>query len=145
MADSNRSPRSRTRSDARRRLRILAALPLAACALAAAAPARAAVLGSAVLLSTDAQQLDCFVSNVGRGPAAIASVSIVNGGSTILSLSGNTCVGTLAPGGNCVFSANLDTRFSARGVVEVAGSARGLRGQCQLTASNRIIATTELR
>ena len=109
------------------------------------ATADAAVLASAVLLSTDAQRLDCFVSNVGTRPVEVATVSIANGGGTLLSLADDSCTGTLSPGASCLFSAALDARFSARGTVEVRGSAKGLRGQCQLSASSRLVATTELR
>jgi hypothetical protein len=102
-------------------------------------------VASALLLSTDAERLDCFLSNVGRREVVISTVFVQNGGNSFLSLSFNTC-DTLAPGDNCAFSADLDARFSARGVVEVDGSVEGLRGQCQLTtAANEIIATTELR
>jgi len=110
------------------------------------APSWAGSIASAILFSTDAQKLDCFVSNAGASPVTITNVSIVNGGSTILSLSGDSCVGQLSPFGNCGFSAALDARFSARGVVELRGSAKGLRGQCQLTtSSNHLVATTDLR
>lgn len=129
-----------------RRSRRAFATALGASLLLAAAPGAAATLGSAVLLSTDAQTLDCFLSNVGRSPVAITQVSIVNGGNTILSLGADTCTPALSPGGNCVFSAALDARFRARGVVELRGSAKGLRGQCQLTSStNRVVATNDLR
>ena len=110
-----------------------------------AGPDRAGALASALLLSTDAERLDCFLSNVGSREVVITTAFVRNGGNLLLPLSFNTC-GTLAPDGNCAFSAGLDARFSARGVVEVDGSVTGLRGQCQLTtAANELIATTELR
>jgi hypothetical protein len=116
-----------------------------AALLAAAGTASAATLASGLLLSTDAERLDCFLANVGTKPLAIASVQIQNGGNTILSLNGNSCE-TLGPGANCTFSADLDARFSARAVVQTQGKATSLRGQCQLTSStNHLIATTELR
>jgi hypothetical protein len=122
------------------------AIALAASVLVCSVPSWAGTIASAVLLSTNAQQLDCFLSNVGRTTVAITGVSIQNGGSTLLSLSANNCTPELSPGENCVFSADLDSRFSARGVVEFRGSAKGLRGQCQLTSSsNQIIATNDLR
>jgi len=139
--------RGRLRSAFRPRRR---ALPLAAVLAAglvlSAATSWASMLASAVLLSNEAHELDCFVSNVGTTPVVINQVSIQNGGNTILSLSTNTCVTTLTAGANCVFSADLDSRFSARGTVKFSGSTKGLRAQCQLTSSsNQIIATTDLR
>jgi len=127
----------------RRRRTVATALALSV--LLTAAPGLAGTLASAILLSTDAQRLDCFLSNVGRTPVAITQVSIVNGGFTILSLSADTCTPALTPGGNCVFSALLDSRFSARGVVELRGSAKNLRGQCQLTSSSNHVVATYVR
>jgi hypothetical protein len=132
----------------RQRLGITVALTFALLSggpVLGAGPNRAGTLASALLLSTDAERLDCFLSNVGPRAVVIPSVFVRNGGNLLLSLSFNTC-DTLAPGGNCAFSADLDARFSARGVVEVDGGVEGLRGQCQLTtAANELIATTELR
>jgi hypothetical protein len=127
-------------------LQFAVALVLVAGLLLPAATGWASMLASAVLLSTDANELDCFVSNVGTTQVVINQVSIQNGGNTILSLTTNTCVTTLTAGANCLFSADLDSRFSARGTVKFSGSTKGLRGQCQLTSSaNHIIATTDLR
>jgi hypothetical protein len=109
------------------------------------------VLGSAILLSADAEEITCFVSNIGKTAVAIDTVFVRTGGNLVLIPSVNTCSDPgadeflLQPSANCVFSAGLDARRSARGVVEFRGSADGLRGQCQLTTSNNIIATTELR
>ena len=109
------------------------------------------VLGSAILLSADADEIVCFVSNIGKTAVAIDTVLVRNGGNLILLPSTNTCSAPgadeflLQPGSNCVFGTELDARRSARGVVHFRGSAEGLRGQCQLTTSNNIIATTELR
>ncbi len=109
------------------------------------------VLGSAILLSADAEQLVCFVSNIGNSAVVIDTVFVRNGGNTFLSLDFNTCSAPngdaflLQPNANCTFAAALDARRSARGVVQLHGRAQELRGQCQLTTSNNIIATTELR
>jgi hypothetical protein len=107
--------------------------------------ASAGMLASGILLSTDAERLDCFLSNVGSKSVSITGVQVLNGGFTILSFDPGTC-DTLGPGGNCAFSADLDARFSARAVVEVHGGTKSLRGQCQLTTStNHLVASTELR
>jgi len=145
--DVRRQGRGRPRSAFRPRLRSLAVTAVLASGLVlSAATTWASMLASAVLLSTDANELDCFVSNVGTTPVVINQVTIQNGGNTILELSTNSCVTTLKAGANCVFSADLDSRFSARGTVKFSGSTKGLRGQCQLTSSaNHIIATTDLR
>jgi len=151
MTNSNerrlREPRVALRTTRGRgpRRRVLSTI-LALAFVLMATPSWAGTMASAVLLSTDAQKLDCFVSNTGTGPVTITQVSIVNGGNTILSLTADTCIGELSPGGNCFFSAALDTRFSARGVVALRGSGKGLRGQCQLSSSsNHLVATTDLR
>jgi hypothetical protein len=136
--------RRRTSAPTTRRGGLIAAV-LAAISLVAP-PSFAGTLASAILLSTDAQRLDCFVSNVGRAPVAITQLSIVNGGVTILPLTGENCLPVLQPGANCTFSAALDARFSARGLVDVRGSTKHLRGQCQLTTStNRVVASNDLR
>ena len=125
--------------------RLVFASLLAAGVLYGARGASAGTLASGILLSTDAERLDCFLSNVGSKPVSITSVQINNGGNTILSLDTNTC-DALDPGRNCTFSAGLDARFSARAVVEVTAGAKSLRGQCQLTtSSNHLVASTELR
>jgi hypothetical protein len=109
------------------------------------------VLGSAILLSADADQLVCFVSNIGSSTLEIDTVLVRNGGNLFLSLDFNTCSAPsggafqLQPNANCTFAASLDARRSARGIVQFRGRAQELRGQCQLTTSNNIIATTELR
>jgi len=113
--------------------------------MSGAGVAWAGTLASGLMLSTDAEKLDCFLSNVGTKPVSITAVQISNGGNTILLPSANSC-DTLNPAGNCAFSSDLDIRFSARAVVEFRGSSKSLRGQCQLTSSaNHLIATTELR
>ncbi len=124
--------------------RLVVATAIAVGLLSAAGTASAGTIASAILLSTDANSLDCFLSNVGTKAVSITSVQINNGGNTILALSTNTC-DTLVPGQNCTFSAGLDTRFSARAVVVFRGKAQALRGQCQLTTStNHLVASTEL-
>jgi len=125
--------------------RVLRTIVPVAALLSGAGAAWAGTLASGLMLSTDAQRLDCFLSNVGTKPASISGVQVQNGGNTILLLTANSC-DTLEPAGNCAFSADLDLRFSARAVVQFRGGAGSLRGQCQLTSSaNHLIATTELR
>lgn len=128
------------------RWRIAGALLAALALVLVATPSGAGTLASAVLLSTDASELDCFVSNVATRPVTVTGVSIQNGGNTILSLSADSCGSRLEAGANCVFSAALDARFSARGTITFLGSAKGLRGQCQLTSSaSHLIASSDLR
>ena len=59
-------------------------------------------------------------------------------------LSSDNCLDApLAPGATCTISAPAD---DALAIVEVSGSPRKLRGQCQLTSAlDNILGTTELR
>jgi hypothetical protein len=122
---------------------LLAAIP-AAGILAIPPPAAGGTLAASYLLSSDADLLDCFVLNVGKRAVELVSGRVVDtAGMDITNAS--SCTGSLAPGGKCSFTSTSGTTFAA-GILEVRGSARNLRGSCQLTNfSNEAVAVTEMR
>jgi hypothetical protein len=108
-----------------------------------ATAASATTLTSALLISSDADKLECLVSNVGSRTLEVTSVSVRNVNGTFLSVEENTCT-NVDPGRTCVFSAGI--LGQGRGTIEFQGAAKNVRGQCQLTsATNQILATTDLR
>lgn len=90
--------------------------------------------------------MSCVLSNVGTKPVTIISVDIINyiGGSQF---GVNACAGILNPGLSCEVFANV---HYGRGVIEVQGSTKGLRGQCRvkvdpMSATEDDIAASQMR
>src|SRR5262245_57211545 len=112
--------------------------------LVAAAPAHGGTLGSAHLYSSNANILDCFVTNVGTRAGPITALRIQNLFGDTVPVS-STCGDAVAPGATCTFFGYTGFGYTGAGqaTVQVAGSARALRGQCQLTSPlDNILGTT---
>ena len=103
--------------------------------------AAAATLASGFILSSSALLLECTVSNVSDRPVEITSASVID-------LDGNevtdfSLCGTLQPRETCAFNASGN---NGRGVVQLTGSAKSVRGTCYLVAAgNDLIEATDLR
>ena len=96
--------------------------------------ASAATLASGVLASTGATGMICHVTNASTRPVEVTSARILSIGGVDITVGGNC--GRLEPGRSCVIiSQATDT---GRGVAEVGGSAKKLRGSCQLLDSRSI-------
>jgi hypothetical protein len=120
--------KTRRHRSARGRSAAAAAVALAAT-LAAAATAGAGVLASPFIDSASTGGVFCRISNVGKAPVELTAAKILSSqGADVTDTNG--CETTLGPGDTCSIFAQGP--FGGRGVVEVAGSAKRLRGACQL-------------
>ena len=111
--------------------------------LTGAASADAKVLATGLMLSSNADLIDCFVSNISDEvvPVALAKVYSYQGAQLAGS---DTCSGTnLAAGKTCTVSVPAQ---AGRFVVRFTAADRAIRAQCQFTSDqNDILATMEAR
>lgn len=102
--------------------------------LSVAAHAEAGMIASSFLNEDGGgRQIHCNISNVGTREIIVLSARIVDGVGNDMPL-GTTCYGTIPAGRGCALIAYGDVGIYGRGVIEVQGSTKSLRGRCAILA-----------
>jgi hypothetical protein len=122
---------------------------VSASPLALAAPATAGTLASSTLMGkgTATELVRCSVTQLGKKQLAIERVAIVSNAGVELVLQVDSCsTAPLAPRVPCYFSAGSGVS-EAYGVIELRGSAKNVRGLCQVldNADGSVASESELR
>lgn len=112
--------------------------------LGGAGRAEAKILATGLMLSSSADLMDCFVSNISDAPVPIASAKMFTGQGGEVAGGTDGCSGiNLGAGKTCTVS---KTTQAARFVVQFTAADRAVRAQCQFTDDqNGILATMEAR
>jgi hypothetical protein len=104
--------------------------------LALAAAAGAGTIGTALAFVGAPSEITCNVVNLGPKPVTIRGVRFL-GDPGVATLQGDTCSGSLAPGGSCGFGYVADTG-ALGGAADVKGSGKTLRGLCFLEGNENL-------
>jgi hypothetical protein len=89
----------------------------------------------------------CYLFNAGAAPVTVTKPQIIEQNSGPLTLTENTCTGTLAAGSICVFFVNPVSNGAAHGCsVDVKGDVDDVRGTLDIRAgTSTVLATEQLR
>lgn len=99
--------------------------------LAAATQARAEVFASPVVYLSWANQLVCYIANVGPGAISVLNPRIVNEKQASIALTLNSCGSSLASGRTCVWMVNYPSEFYTQCRVDLSSKANA-RGSFDL-------------
>jgi len=105
------------------------------------ATSQAAVLASPSIYGGADQNIAfCYLFNAGTAPVGITAKQVFQFGSTTpLTLTGNTCGATLAPGNSCNYSVNNISNLLTYACRAVTSTAVGMRGNLEIRIGDGIV------